>query len=247
MKYFILLFLSFFMFIPVSQADIHLEPYGGAGVSYSRSSDSKLFMSYMGGVRLGYSFSLLSAGVDLSLHHHRMGSSWATFPSVVVNQPRQSVGLSQARDNVSIQYSSIANSSFNPFSVGAFVEVDLPLFFDCYGAAFVSFGKKDSTSMTGYGLKAGVSYLSLPFVNLNAELQWAYYQGGSQVRTESLHLLSVLLSVSIPLSFDADLFGGGGEERSSASSESSSDDDVVDVEEPLQSFDSSDSLSGDTY
>ena len=243
MKYFILLCLSFFVFIPVSQADIHLEPYGGAGVSYSRSSDSKLFMSYMGGVRVGYSFSLLSAGLDLSLHHHRMGDSWANFSSVVVNQPRRSVGLSQARDNVSIHHSSSGSSSFNPLSVGAFVGVDLPLFFDCYGAGFISFGKKDSTSMTGYGLKAGISYFSLPFVNLNAELQWAYYQGGSQVRTESLHLLSVLLSVSIPLSFEADIFGGSRKERKSDNSESNDGNE----EEQIQSFDSSDNISGDTY
>ena len=240
MKYFILLCLSFFVFIPVSQADIHLEPYGGAGVSGS-FPEKKLFMSYMGGVRLGYSFSLLSAGLDISLHHHRMGDSWATFPSVVVNQPRQSKGLSQARDNVSIHYSSSGSSSFNPFSVGAFVEVDLPLFFDCYGAAVLSFGKKNGTSMKGYGLKAGISFLSLPFVDLNAEAGWVYYQGGSQVRSESLHLLSVMLSVSVPLSFEVDLFGGDSKKKRS-------DDDSNDnEEEQIQSFDDSNSFSGETY
>ena len=216
MKYFILLCLSFFVFIPVSQANIHLEPYGGVGISYSRASEGKLFMSYMGGARLGYSFSLLSAGVDLSLHHHRMGESLATFSSVIVNQPATSVGFSQARDNVSIQYSSPGSSSFTPFSVGAFVGVDLPLLFDCYGSAFMSFGKKDNTAMIGYGLKAGVSYISLPFIQLNAELQWTYYGGGSDLRIKSngFQLFSALLSVSVPLSFKANFFGGDDQKAS---------------------------------
>ena len=237
MRYFILLCLSFFVFIPVSQADIHLEPYGGAGISYSRSSESQLFMSYTGGARLGYSFSLLSAGVDLSLHHHRMGDSLTTFSSVVVNKPATSVGFSQARDNVNIQYSSSGSSSFTPFSVGAFVGVDLPLLFDCYGSAFMSFGKKDNTSMIGYGLKAGVSYLSLPFVQLNAELQWTYYGGGSdrQIRNNGFQLLSALLSVSVPLSFDADFFG---DDQQASSAENRNDrDDEEQQSQSVENFD----------
>ena len=244
MKYFILLCLSFFMFIPVSQADIHLEPYGGAGISYSHSSERKLFMSYMGGVRLGYSFSLISAGLDLSYHHHRLSNSY-TIPSVVVHQPAESKGLSQARDNVSIQYSSSGGSSFNPFLVGAFVGIDLPLFFDFYGAAFMSFfGKKDNLAMTGYGLKAGISYLSLPFIDLNAEVQWAYYRGGeTAVSRDNFQLLSVLLSVSVPLSFDAGFLGGDRKTSSTEKNENNEESEEPEVElEPqsqsLENFDS---------
>ena len=241
MKYFILLGLSFFVFIPVSQADIHLEPYGGAGVSGS-FPEKKLFMSYMGGVRLGYSFSLLSAGLDLSLHHHRMDK---VTKYEIGNKPNeQSKGLNQAMDNVFVQHSISGSSSFNPFSVGAFVKVDLPLFFDFYGAAFISpFGsKKDGSAMTGYGVKAGISFLSLPFVDLNAEARWAYYQGGSQVRKESLHLYSVMLSVSVPLSFEVDLFGGNNKKSKSDDDNDDNNDNDDSEEGQIPSFDNSDSL-----
>ena len=220
MKYLILLSFGFLVFIPsVSRADIVVEPYASAGVSLSsHKDDEKPFMSYAGGARLGYSFLILSAGLDFSYTYHGMGSG-VPFASVVVHKPNQSQGFSQAGDNVSIQYSKTP-SSFQPLSIGVFAGVDLPLFFDCYGAAFFSLGKKDY-SLTGYGLKAGLSYLSIPLVKLNAELQWAYYTGKTaRAGSKAFHLFSAMLSVSLPFSFEMDFFGeedGGKNLRDSSS------------------------------
>lgn len=80
-------FLSSLLFIiPISQAGIHVEPYGSIGGSYSGAAASKpaFFITYDLGGRLGYSFSGFGLGIDLFWTHHGLGGA-KTQPTVIVS------------------------------------------------------------------------------------------------------------------------------------------------------------------
>ena len=199
----------------MAPAKIHLEPYASAGVSYSKklSRSSPLFMNYAGGARAGFSFLLVKAGLDLSYNYYS-GESLG-FPNVVINQPPQSRGFSQADDSASITYSK-AGKAFKPFNIGVFGAFDLPLLFDLYASLFYSAGgKQGALSYPGWGMKAGLSYLSIPWISLNLEALWANYSNSQVKYLRQFSIMSVQLSVSLPLSFK----GGGSSQSSPAPAE----------------------------
>ncbi|MYE07595.1 MAG: hypothetical protein F4X95_02445 [Oligoflexia bacterium] len=227
MKY--IIFLSFLLFIPVSsQAQIHLEPYGSLGGSYSSSSSSRpLFMSYALGGRIGYHFLSMAAGVDLFWTHYSTGASSTRSHHLEIHRGvTGDRGFSQAGKTVSLNYSQLS-SPFQPFAIGAFVSVDLPFIFNVYGTLFYTFGDKNQVQHQGGGIKAGVSYLSSFYVQLNLELQYAYYRCTEQARcSANFSVISALLSLSIPI--PSHIFGFGGVSSSSESTE----EEVTGINEP---------------
>ena len=208
----IIISLVFLLLAPVSYAGLHIEPYVSGGGSYSStiSSNPIIFMNFTGGARLGWRFLSLSAGVDLFWTHFNTGSSSSLQHLEVYHSSEPTKGFSQAGNSVSLQYSE-SRDPFQPFSVGAFVAVDLPLLFNAYGSAFYSFGNKSNISHQGYGAKAGVSYLSSFFAQLNLELQWVNYMCQEQARCSGsgFDIMSVALSVSVPIPTGAGDFASG--------------------------------------
>ncbi len=206
MKYIVLL--SFLFLIPVSKAEVHIEPYGNVGGSVISNS---VHFNYALGARLGYRVLSVATGVDLFWTHYGTGSdsgvSFTENPSVPPER-----GMDQVGHYLSIQYSQNPKP-FQPFSIGVFAAVELPILFDAYGTLFYSFGDKESINHQGYGAKAGISWMSAFYVQLNAELQWSHYMCNGSTDAEcidhkSFSVLSAMLSVSIPLSTDMFDFGG---------------------------------------
>ena len=208
MKY--IIFLSFLFFIPVSQAEIHIEPYVTGGVAYSssisssnessfKSSSDSFFMTFGLGGRFGYSFSLVNVGLDLFWTHYNTGRS--------VRQVR--VEPSDKKDEGSHVYFSELPGHFQPFSIGLFTSVDLPFLFNAYGTVFYSIPAENrNVNYQGYGVKGGLSYLSAFYVQLNLELQWGYYMCTESTDcSKGFNIISALLSVSVPLSTDIFNFG----------------------------------------
>ena len=227
MKYIILL--SFLFLIPVSQAEVHIEPYGNIGASYSSASKSP-FLNYALGARLGYRFLSMGAGLDLFWTHYNTGNG---VGEVYIHHAREEEkGFGQSEKGVRIRPSN-AVRSFQPFSIGAFVVVDLPFLFNTYGTIFYSFGERKFINHQGYGLKAGASYLSTFHVQLNLELQWSHYICMAQAdclksKSSDFNILSAMLSLSVPLStdiFDFDSFGGSDSDGSDSDGSDSDDSD----------------------
>ena len=156
----------FFLFGKEALAGLHLEPYGGYGITLTNAdpfpvrSDShlldslnytrqgKLYHGISGGVRLGYTRLGLAGGVDFT-------ADWLS-----------------GREEALV-----------PVLAGLFVSYKLPLLFRVYGS-FIPGGLDrlplNRVHVTGragnanfschsYGGKAGVSYMSLPFVSVNFE------------------------------------------------------------------------------
>lgn len=222
MKYYIIL-LSFLCFVPISKATVHIEPYGNIGGSYSSSLSSEpLFMNYALGARLGYQFLSISAGLDLFWTHYGVGSGSSVQHLEVYHSSEPNKGFNQAVESVSFQYSEVRDP-FQPFSLGAFVALDLPFLFNAYGSVFYTFGEK-TVSYQGYGVKAGLSYLSSFYVQLNLELQWAHYMCSTAEAqcssSNNFSIISTALSLSVPISTDFFNFG----REDSEDSESSEDD-----------------------
>lgn len=227
MKYIILL--SFLCFIPVSQAEIHIEPYVNAGGAYSSSipsSPNSLFMVFSLGGRFGYNFTPISVGFDLfwthyapssGIHHMRSGSSEASRPGFDTG-PGSTFEHSKTRE------------VFQPFSLGVFTSVDLPFLFNAYGTIFYSIPAESiNVNYQGYGARAGLSYLSAFYVQLNVELQWAYYTCTESVNcSDDFNIFSALLSVSVPFSTDIFDFGDSSDSENpdTEESEASSNSDI---------------------
>lgn len=204
MKY--IIFLIFLFLIPVSQAEVHFEPYGSIGASYSSSvSPGPLFMNYVLGARLGYRFLSVSTGLDLFWTHYDTGNGKGSSHLEVRPSSESTKGFNEPGIGTSIQYSEVSEP-FQPLSIGAFAIVDLPILFNAYGTAFYSFGDRRSINHQGYGLKAGVSYLSTFYLQVNLELQWSHYICAEKAdclnQSNSFNILSAMLSLSLPLSTD---------------------------------------------
>ena len=194
--------LLFFVSMPyISKASVHLEPYAGIGLAHSSlTPSSQISTTYDFGARLGYKLLNLTTGVDMFFNFYRSSNSSFAFPSIVLNSPQTTTGFKQAGESLSILYSETGDESIQPFSIGVFGIFNIPLLFDAYGTAFYSFA---SSKYHGPGLKAGISYISSFFLNINLELQWThFFCRKADCRSSSINTLALLLSLSIPLSFD---------------------------------------------
>ena len=205
-----------------SWAGLHLEPYVDIGGSFDYASSSKpFFISYSFGGKIAYQFSIVKTGLDLFWTSHNTGSG-SSRPHVEVFHDSQSVvkGFGQAKKSVSFQYSKVS-ANFQPFSIGAFAEMEMPFLLDAYGGLFYTFGDKGGLNHQGFGAKAGLSYFRALYLKLNVELRYAYYNcmDASSCSEGNFSILSVLLSVSFP--FPPDLFDFSAD--SSESAEVSSD------------------------
>lgn len=205
MKYIILFGIC--LYTSLASASMHIEPYLGGGFAYSKvgiadelRAHKQLSPGFVLGSKFGIKLLSFIAGLDLFYNYYNTGNS-IRMPSVVVHNPSTSVGFSQSSDSVSIQYSS-SHNAFQPISIGVFGAIDIPLIVDVYSSVFYSFGKRASSFYHGPGLKAGISYLSAFFAQLNLELQWSHYFCNSTkcLQSKGIDVLSAMLTISVPFS-----------------------------------------------
>ena len=144
------------LFFPLKAfSDIHLEPYGGFGVLghvNKKFSNQLLKDDWYGkltaGARIGYKKLGLAFGLDIS------GSQYRPF-------------------------SDFPEGSFFTVSPGAFASYKLPLLFRIYGTLIphgflIKPSEGRNINYIARGLKAGISYLSLPFLSINLEYETLY-------------------------------------------------------------------------
>lgn len=230
-----IIFLSSLLFIiPISQAGIHVEPYGSVGGSYSGgvAKNSSFFMNYDLGGRLGYNFSDFGFGLGLDLFWTHYGSGEGATSSTVFIPPSKEKGPDKSPEI----YTREVDVDYQPFSIGVFGRVDLPFLFDAYSTVFYTFGEKKLIGYQGYGVKVGASYLSDFFVQLNLELKWANYICTEAECDDSFNIFSLLVSLSVPLPEDIFDFGSG----------SSSDMENSDSLDSSDGLDNSDSLESES-
>ena len=169
-----LLLLSFiFLFTPLSWASIAFEPYLGTGIGRFNSWR----YGYSMGARVGYSRWGLEMGLDASY------SSFSFFNlDIEYTGPEcesaNATGVSQiipCEINSEDDYGQSGVGIYHNIFLGPSVSFGLPLIVDAY----VSLGwiwsstsyTQDVFSLKGPSAKVGVSYLNLPFLRINLELQ----------------------------------------------------------------------------
>ena len=218
---------SLFFIIPISQAGIHVEPYGSIGGSYSGGAASKpaFFMTYDLGGRLGYNFSDFGFGLGMDLFWTHYGLAGSVAQSTVFVSPPKTGGP----DDSPKIHSREVDTNFQPFSIGIFGKVDLPFLFNAYSTVFYTFGEKKLIGYQGYGVKIGASYLSSFFVQFNLELKWANYTCTESQCDSSFNIFSLLASLSVPLPEDIFDFGSNSSSDldSSESSELESSEEIL--------------------
>ncbi|MGI9549096.1 MAG: hypothetical protein ACR2M7_03880 [Bdellovibrionales bacterium] len=171
MKFLILFFFSLPCF-----AKVHIEPYVGYGFTIMSQDqitkdlvndigesidffiDGKKYENKVAGIRLGYRSIGLGLGVDLSI------AQWAAISG---------------------------SETLTPITSGLFASYNLPLLFRVYGVfipmarVFAGTLEENSTASDicdqSHGIKAGLSYLSIPFLSINFEYQSLYIGGDSQI------------------------------------------------------------------
>lgn len=195
------LLLGFISMPYTSKASVHLEPYAGIGLAHSSlKSSGPISVTYNFGGRLGYKVLNFTTGLDVFFNYYRSSNSSFSFPSVILNKPSATTGFKQAGKSLSILYSESGEESIQPVSIGVFGIFNIPLLLDAYGTAFYSFA---SSKYHGPGLKAGISYISSFFLNINLELQWThFFCRKTDCQSSSINTLALILSLSIPLSFN---------------------------------------------
>ena len=168
-------FLCVLFLFPLSAlADISLEPYIGGGGAYFSETQA----GFSVGSRIGYKNWGLTLGADLS---------YAQFQSVDVGQKvldnicesnEGKFGVAQAEllpCDENVQKNPI--SVYDIYSAGPSISFGLPFILDAYASLVWSWAEKkvnkfqQSFFLNGPGVKLGISYLSLPFLQLNLELQ----------------------------------------------------------------------------
>jgi len=163
-----------FLFPFFAYSSISIEPYIGGGIAYF----DDLHSGFSIGSRLGYSNWGLMSGIDVN---------YAQFHSFDIGQKvkRQICDSNQGKRGVSQLVSppcdegteQTAESLYNIISIGPSVSFELPLIIDAYASVIWSWVDKKmlsvqkSFSLSGPGAKLGISYLSLPFLQVNLEVQ----------------------------------------------------------------------------
>ena len=177
------LLLTAFLFAPLVQAKIHIEPYAGWSFVFTSSNPLKkeslsqttktidylrqgrYYQGPTPGMRLGYSSLGLAVGLDVNVGYWSSlwKEDWTSFRG---------------------------EETIAPVLPGLFVSYKLPLLFRAY-ATLIPFTtvkvytKADSKWCNqSQGAKFGISYLSLPFISVNLEYM-PLYIGGTACQTWS--------------------------------------------------------------
>ncbi len=163
-----------FLFPLCTQASISLEPYVGGGLAYS----GELSSGFSVGSRVGYKNWGLTLGADISYSQFHTFDIGQEINNNICDSNQGKFGVAQTAlipCDEDVQQDPLRVYSI--ISVGPSVSFGLPLIIDAYASLTWSWVDKkiskfqQSFFLSGPGMKIGVSYLSLPFLQLNLELQ----------------------------------------------------------------------------
>lgn len=203
----ILCFLVSQIFLGNIKASIHIEPYFGKILNFSKASQKESSVKYerdldgvLYGARLGYGLLGFSAGIDFAA---------SQFDAEVKKPISQVASWKLSGQSV---LSSVESSYF-----GFFINYDLPLLLRVWATYFPSvryeFGigdplqsEKDLWKGTGFSL--GLGYTGLPFLSLNYELRSFSFDEEYESSSDSTKDLPLehdsvehFVGVSIPMNF----------------------------------------------
>ena len=178
-----------FLLVPAqkSQASIAVEPYLGAGAAYFNNAHWGVNF----GSRLGYSRWGLMTGIDIGYSVFPLISQNFQELDPTIPCQEESAGFSSTIACVFSGYTQ-KEGDYDILSYGPSVSFSLPLIIDVYASILWSnawraglddTNNQGSLSLSGPGFKIGVSYLSLPFLRINLELQ-SFYLGCSNSDSE---------------------------------------------------------------
>lgn len=169
-----LLFLLF-LFPFFAYAGISIEPYVGGGIA----SFGEMHSGFSVGGRLGYKNWGFTPGVDVSYSQFQAFNIGQKVTKELCDNIQQNTrGVTQV--NIKACDQNIEQTPLNMYniiSVGPSISFGLPLIIDAYASINWSWADKQirnvqkSFALSGPGAKLGVSYLSLPFLQVNLELQ----------------------------------------------------------------------------
>ena len=187
------------------RASIHVEPYFGKILNFSKSSQTESSVKYerdldgvLYGARLGYGLLGFSAGVDFA----------ASQFDAEVKRPIDQVSSWKLSGQSVL--SSVESSYF-----GLFINYDLPFLLRVWATYFPSvrykFGsgdplQSDKDLWKGTGFSIGLGYTGLPFLSLNYELRSFSFDEEFESSSNSTKELSLeydsvehLVGISIPM------------------------------------------------
>ena len=170
---------SLFLFcIPSAYASLSFEPYIGVGAGFFNMPKPYLNLTTTGG-RIGYTRWGLMMGGDISYAYYVPLNSNIILPNFDQNTSSAKRGLVQVAapssqgslDSIEPDY-----KAYQVLTYGPSVSFTLPIVIDGYVSLVWSHAiSPNHHQLSGAGLKAGLSYLSLPFLSLNMELQIINY------------------------------------------------------------------------
>ena len=168
-------FLFILFLLPLTaKAGISIEPYVGGGLAYFGETHS----GFSVGSRVGYKKWGLTSGVDISYSQFHIFDISQEAIRTVCNKGQESIGVAK----IDVPFCDRDNEQnpmnlYNIISVGPSISFGLPLILDAYASLTWSWVEKKmdhiekSFPLSGPGAKVGISYLSLPFFQLNLEVQ----------------------------------------------------------------------------
>ena len=212
MKHFILIL---FFLTPITEAKIHIEPYAGTGVMWSRPINFNSIKTELNTIQnQDNQVSQIQSGVDSLQKGLGYIQSTVIYRGYIggLRLGYTSLGLALGVD--------MAYGIFNKFSgedsklnglnfllPGIFASYKLPLLFRVYGSlipntykiSYLKMRYKNGASVTcnGAGAKFGLSYLSLPFVSVNFEYQGIYGTTPLIECKKHFHTLSAFVNLMI--------------------------------------------------
>ena len=203
----ILCFLVFQVFLGNIKASIHIEPYFGKILNFSKASQKESSVKYerdldgvLYGARLGYGLLGFSSGIDFAA---------SQFDAEVKKPIAQVASWKLSGQSV---LSSVESSYF-----GFFINYNLPLLLRVWATYFPSvryeFGNGDPLQSEkdlwkGTGFSLGLGYTGLPFLSLNYELRSFSFDEEYESSSDSTKELPLehdsvehFVGVSIPMNF----------------------------------------------
>jgi len=180
---------SLFIFPFATYASISIEPYVGGGLAHF----SEIYSGFSIGSRLGYKKWGLMSGVDISYAHFETLDIGKQINQVCANTQEARRGVTQLVDRTPCDdnMEQAPTNVYNMTSIGPSVSFGLPLIINAYASIHWSWAKKQinidkSFALSGPGAKLGISYLSLPFLQLNLELQGALLSCSNSLDSECM-------------------------------------------------------------
>lgn len=173
---------TLFLFPLFAQAGIAIEPYVGGGLAYF----GEMHSGFSIGSRVGYRKWGLTSGVDVSYSQFHVFDLSEKAVRKVCDNTQNTIGV--AKINIPFCDQDTKQNPmhfYNIISVGPSVSFGLPLILDAYASLTWSWVDKKMNSidksfpLSGPGAKIGISYLNLPFLQLNIEVQALILSCGS--------------------------------------------------------------------